>query len=273
MDSKLETIGLLDDHAIDLADAALLLAAADHPDSDLDALRLRVTGLVLRLQRDGAAGDAGDGARTRARLLTALLAHDEDFTGDADDYDNPANADMIALFERQRGLPVLLSILYVAVARRLGWDADPLGVPGHVVVRIGSEPTAQLIDPFDGGRLLGPDGLQAVLTRALGSQALIEPEHLVPLSNRAVLVRLVANQATRARRGGDVQRALTLHERMTLLAPGFTGLWWERARLEQLLGRVGAARASLGAMLETTREPVVRTRIRAALESLARSNS
>jgi len=270
MDRKLETIGLLDDSAIDLGEAALLLAAPDHPDADLEAIRARLTGMVLRLQRDGAGCDEPP---AQARLLTSLIAHDEGFTGDSDSYDDPANADLIALFERKRGLPVLLSIVYVALARHLGWEADPLGIPGHVVVRIGGETTSQLIDPFDHGRLLGPDGLQSVLTRALGSTAMIESEHLVPLSNRAVLVRLVANQATRARRGGDVERALTLHERMTLLAPGFTGLWWERARLEQLLGRVGAARASLGAMLETTREPVVRTRIRAALEALARSTS
>ena len=270
MDSELERIGLLDDAAIDIAEAALLLAAADHPHADLDLARARLTGLVLRLQRDGAGLSS---PRARARLLVETIAQVEGLTGDSVDYDNPANADLLALFDRKLGLPVTLSILYVALARRIGWAADPLGIPGHVLVRIGSEPAMQLVDPFDNGRLLGPDGLQAVLARALGSQALLEPEHLVPLSNRAVLVRLVANQATRARRGGDVQRALTLHERMTLVAPGFSGLWWERARLEQLLGRVGAARASLSAMLETTRDAAVRARIRAALEALARSNS
>lgn len=270
MGDELERIGLLDDETIDLAEAALLLAAPDHADVDLDTVRARLTGLALRLQRD-AAGVADP--RARAVALTQLIAHSEGMTGDSADYDNPANADFIALFERRRALPVTLSILYVAVARRVGWNADPLGIPGHVLVRVGTEPTLLLIDAFDGGRLLGPDGLQAVLARTLGTQVLIEPEHLLPLSNRAVLVRLVANQATRARRGGDVARALTLHERMTLIAPGFTGLWWERARLEQLLGRVGAARASLGAMLETTRDATVRARIRAALEALARSNS
>ncbi len=68
------------------------------------------------------------------------------------------------------------------------------------------------------------------------------------------------------------RRALTLHERMTLIAPGFTGLWWERARLEQLTGQLAAARASLGAMLETTRDASVRGRIHAALTALARTS-
>lgn len=268
--SELGRLGLVDDDAIDLADASLLLAAADHPEIDLDTARARLTGLALRLQREGA---GVTGARSRARVLTQLIAQTEEMSGDSSDYDNPLNADFLALFDRKRGLPVTLSILYVALARRVGWSADPLGLPGHVLVRVGHDPVAQLVDPFDGGRLLGDKGLQVVLARVLGAHAVLDAEHLTPLSNRATLVRLVSNQATRARRGGDVARALTLHERLTLIAPNFTGLWWERARLEQLLGQVTAARASLGAMLETTRDPAVRDRIRAALEALARSNS
>ena len=267
--SDLARLGLVDDAAIDLADAALLLAAADHPDAALDTARARLTGLVLRLQREAAGVDTAAG---RARVLSELIAQTLEITGDAADYDNPKNADFLALLDRKLGLPVTLSILYVALARRVGWAADPLGLPGHVLVRIGDEPVTALIDAFDGGRLLGPSGLGAVLTRVLGGNGTVEADHLVPLSNRATLVRLLTNQATRARRAGDVARALVLHERMTLIAPGFTGLWWERARLEQLAGDVGAARASLGAMLETTREPGVRQRIRAALNALARTN-
>ncbi|MBV8972474.1 MAG: transglutaminase family protein [Sphingomonadaceae bacterium] len=265
--SGLARLGLVDDADLDLAEAALLIAAADHPDAALDTARARLTGLVLRLQREAAWIDS---VAVRARLLAELVAQDAEITGDAGDYDNPANADFLMLLDRKLGLPVTLSILYVALARRVGWAADPIGLPGHVVVRIGTEPVTQLIDPFDGGRLLGPRGLAGVLARIVGAGG-VEAEHLVPLSNRATLVRLVTNQATRARRAGDVARALTLHERMTLIAPGFTALWWERARLEQLAGDNAAARASLGAMLETTRDPGVRQRVRAALNALART--
>ncbi len=267
--SDLARLGLVDDAAIDLADAALLLATADHPGAALDTARARLTGLVLRLQRE-AAGITSVAAR--ARVLSELIAHSSEITGDTADYDNPRNADFLSLLDRKLGLPVTLSILYVALARRVGWAAAPIGLPGHVLVRVGDEPVTQLIDPFDGGRLLGPTGLAAVLARVLGGEAALDADHLVPLSNRATLVRLVSNQATRARRTGDVARALVLHERMTLIAPGFTGLWWERARLEQLAGEIGAARASLGSMLETTRDAAVRDRIRAALNALARTS-
>ncbi len=80
------------------------------------------------------------------------------------------------------------------------------------------------------------------------------PVRFAPMTNRQLLIRLITNQASRARSGGDTARALRLYERMTLIAPRLTSLWWERARLEQVLGHNQAARASLTAMLETTHE-------------------
>ena len=266
----IQQLGLLDDGAIALDEAALRLAAPDHDNADLAPARAWLAGLAARLAEQGGGFVAG---RHRARILAELLAHGEGLTGDSEDYDNPQNADFLSLISRRRGLPVTLSILYVALARRVGWAAAPLGVPGHVLVRLGGEADAQLLDPFDGGRLVDGARLAAIVARTLGPDATVEREHLAPMGNRAVLVRMLSNQATRARRGGDVARALVLHERMTALAPGFSGLWWERARLEQLQGRNAAARASLAAMAETTHDPAVRGRIRAALEALARSNS
>ncbi len=79
--------------------------------------------------------------------------------------------------------------------------------------------------------------------------------------NRGTLARLLTNQAERARSEGHLERALTLYERMTVVDPGSTALWWCRAALEKEFGRGDAARASLRAILETTRDPEVRARV------------
>ena len=57
---------------------------------------------------------------------------------------------------------------------------------------------------------------------------------------------------------------------MTIIAPDNAQAWWERARLELQLEDIRAARASLSAMLEMTREPQLRAHISAALEALPR---
>ena len=265
-DAVLMRLGLIDDAAIELADAALACAAADRPADDLSLLRARLTGLATRLLADSSGMTT---ARSFSRLLAETLAGREGLTGDTQDYDNPANADLAKLFERRRGLPITLSLLYVALARRVGWQADVLNVPGHVLVSVGGETDRQLIDPFDHGRPIDRSALSDLIAQTIGGHITPSAEHLRPLSNREILVRLLSNQTVRARRGGDTARALLLTERMTLFAPRFTGLWWERARLEQLVGDVAAARASLAAMLETTHEARVKTRIASALAALA----
>lgn len=248
----LATLGCLEDEDIRLDTAALEFAAADRIRPDLGGPNLLLDTLAARLP-----GHI-HGSSARAEALCGLLAHAEGFAGDRSDYDNPRNADFISVLERRRGLPVALAILYVSIARRHGWTAQVLGLPGHVLVAIGGEAERVLIDPFHNGRRVDS---KLPATRS--------PEATL-LGNRQTLVRLVMNQASRAIRAGEDSRALTLYRRLTLVAPGIADLWWERARLEQRAGDKEAARRSLAAMRETTLDPAVVGQIRAAVETLAR---
>lgn len=264
---SLLAIGLADDEDIRLDEAALMLAASDHPGADLARPLEWLDSLAARL---GLMAGGSAGTADRAGALVRLLVEEEGFNGDQSTYDDPANADFLVLLRRRRGLPITLVILYAGLARRLGWPAVPLGLPGHVLLRLGGAADPLLLDPFTGGRTIGPAGVEMLIARALGRQGRPESGHLKPLSNREALVRLVSNQAMRARRAGQLDRARTLAARLTAIAPAQAELWWERARLEQLAGDKPAARASLSAMRETTRDPAVLARIRAAEDALAR---
>jgi len=267
----LSAIGLVDDEDIVLDRAALLLAAADRQEAsaELAAATGYLEALLVRLKA-AARQHAGDTPAAHADALVTLLADSEGFSGDEDDYDAPENSDLLAVLRRRRGIPISLSILYVSLARAMGWRADILGLPGHVLVAIGSRAGHVLVDPFADGRPVDARGVKAIVVRALGRQTTVTAAHVEPLGNRAILVRLLMNQASRARRSGDAPRALTLYRRMTLVAPDRSSLWWERARLERLAGDIDAARRSLAAMRETTHDPIVAGRIRAAVEALAR---
>jgi regulator of sirC expression with transglutaminase-like and TPR domain len=262
----LAAIGLMDDADIDLVEAGIALSLADRPRADAARLRRMVQNWAVTLQRDLApATGAG-----RALRLAGLIAGEAGLTGDTEDYDNPLNADLVAVAERGRGLPVALSILYVALARRVGWRAEALSLPGHVLVEVYGGGTPALIDPFDHGSSVSPRRAADIARH--GGGAPIGGRFPV-LGHRQLLVRLLSNQASRARLAGDVKRALALYERMTIVAPRMSALWWERAQLEQRIGRFGAARASLTAMLETTHDPALGQRIRATLATLARSDN
>lgn len=268
MHDAITELGLIEDEAIQLDAAALQLAALDHPDVDL---RVHVDALTHLTERLVRLGDDAHLPADRAAALSWVFAQEHGFDGDRVHYDDPGNADLIRVLERRRGLPVSLTILYVAAARRVGWPADVLNMPGHVLARIGPDVAPVLVDPFDGGAVVGQDRLATLLAQVLGRPTTPVAEHLAPMTNRAVLVRLLMNQATRAEARGDAARALTLYRRMTIIAPGIGHPWWERARLALAGGDTAGARASLGAMLEITRDPDLRTQVSAALDHLTRA--
>jgi regulator of sirC expression with transglutaminase-like and TPR domain len=266
VNEEIVQLGLMDDDNIELDEAALALAALDNPGIDLAPYRATLNDMAAQLERRrNAAGSVFD----QAALLAGVISGEHGFRGEAHNYDDPANADLISVMDRKRGMPITLSILYVALARRIGWTAVGLNTPGHLLVRIGKTPTSVVIDPFNAGVVVGRDAVAELLKRA--GAAGMTPEAVTPLSNQAMLVRLLLNQATRARSAGHLERALTVYQRMTTVAPLMSNLWWERAEVERQLGHIAAARASLNAMLETTREPDLRKHIRATLDSLTRS--
>lgn len=256
-------LGLMEDTEIDLDLAALELAALDHPGVDLDPYVDALRSMQAALHAVG--GNAASSV-DRAQALSVMMAEDFGFSGDRARYDDPQNADLIAVIDRRLGLPISLSILYVAMARRLGWSAMPLNTPGHVLVRLGDALDPVIIDPFNDGRIVAPEQVAALLDQMTGQATIADG--MLPLSNRSALVRLLLNQATRAEQAGDPARALVLYERMTIVAPMHAHGWWERARLQLTTKDVTGARNSLSAMLEITRDEDLRLQVSAALDAL-----
>jgi regulator of sirC expression with transglutaminase-like and TPR domain len=286
MNADIETLGLLDDDEIELDFAALALSALDHEGLDLEAYYELLDDIGERLA-DFADAETPE---EQAAALAQVFHREFGFTGDSDAYDVPLNADLVRVLDRRRGLPVSLSLLYVAAARRIGWHAWATNTPGHVLVRVGGgggggggeslddsedlgkddgDEPAVLIDPFHGGAPVGGERLALLLRAALGPGGVPAPEHLAPMSNRAVLVRLLLNQASRAEQSADPLRAMTLYERMSVIAPDNADGWWELARLQLQVQDTDAARHSLSAMLEVTRDPQRRALVSATLRAIA----
>ena len=264
MTYDLESLGLLDDDEIELDRAALALSALDHEGTDLAPYLYLLDEIADRL--DAVAGP-DDPLDAQGAALRQVLADEYGFIGDASGYDAPVNADMMRVLDRRQGLPVSLSILYVAAARRMGWQAWALNTPGHVLVRLGSE-RFMLLDPFHGGRPMSRNELEAMIAGFIGRGAEVKPEYLAPIPNRAVLVRLLTNQASRALQGGDTERALTIHQRMARIAPEYPDVWLALARLQSQIDDNDGARASLHAMLEVTRDEEYRSAANELLERL-----
>ena len=241
---RLTRLGQASDEALDLAETALLLASLDHPDPRLEDCRQRLG----RIGDDLAATAAGRGDRSlaaRARALREVLAERHGFQGDDQTYDDLANADLIRVIERRRGLPVALAILYIDAARRLGWPVEGLNFPGHFMIRLTADDGQGILDPFGGGELRDAPALRQLLKHAAGPEAELKPEHLAAVGNRDILVRLQNNIKVRLLQAGEIERAVDILERMLLIAPGQPLLWFELGGHYAGLGKLRGAMEAL----------------------------
>lgn len=86
-----------------------------------------------------------------ATALHHLLGVRDGFRGSPADYQRLESSLLHEVLRRRRGLPILLSVVWMEVARRAGAPVYGVALPGHFVVGFGPQEQQVLVDPFDGG--------------------------------------------------------------------------------------------------------------------------
>lgn len=211
---------------------------AEDPDARLDHLCLAVArelrgdrvdaaAALATLDRLGAelADVAARTARTaveQAGACAAVLGGVHGFAGDPEHYDDPRGSMLDLVLLRKTGLPILLSVVYIEVARRAGLPIAGVGLPGHYVCgHFGTDPPL-LLDPFGGGAPVD-----------------VVPEaapHVRPWTHHETTMRVLNNLVGSYQRRGQVVAALRVGE-LRLLLPAPDGL---REELEVELQRLRA---------------------------------
>ena len=246
--SILDQAGAQPDDAIDLAEAALALAALDRPRVGFDWYRRHLAQLVA---------DVGQAAAEMppAEAMTTVLAQRWGYVGDLDSYDDLQNANMMRVIDRRKGLPVTLGIIYLHVARAQGWTMVGLNFPSHFLVRLDAGGTRTILDPFHAGMARGPGELRDLLKAVPDAGAELMPEHYEAVSDRDILLRLQNNLKVRHIRAGDFAKALGVIEGMRRFAPKHAPLLREAGILYARLGNMRAAIEALDLYVTATGEP------------------
>ena len=188
--------------------------------------------------------------------------------GDNETYDDLANANLIRVLERRRGLPVALGILWLHAAEAAGWAAHGIDFPGHFMIALEGPRGQALVDVFAGGAAIEAPALRALLKRIEGAAAELRPGLLRPMGKREVLLRLQNNIKLRRLKAGALDSALTCTEDMLRLAPDGAALWREAGLMNQRLDRIGAALACFDRFLDLVPEGEAASRIRALAADL-----
>jgi regulator of sirC expression with transglutaminase-like and TPR domain len=248
LEQTLHVTGEMKDDEIDLANVALVLAALDQPEIDLAPYRAHLNDLAHDV---GAKipGGAEHNVMRRARALADVISHEHGYAGDETSYDDPKNADLMQVIDRRKGLPVALAILYLDIARRLGWEATGINFPSHFLIRLGLGAMRIIVDPFHGGAERSVADLRALLKQVAGLDAELEPAHYAPIGKRDTLIRLLNNIKIRALADGDVARGAEIIDRMMMIAPGAAFLLFEAGACHAKTGNLIRAGKALEAFL------------------------
>ena len=239
----LRHIGTLPDEDIDLAEAALALAALDHSDVSLDRYRDHLS-LLAREVAELNPPDT-DTLEGRVKALQDVLVGRHGYEGDTLTYDDIQNANMMQVIDRKKGLPVALGILFIQTARAQGWAISGLNFPGHFLVRLEYAGERVILDPFNQGQSRSVMELRDLLKVAAGADAELTPEYYATVGNRDILLRLQNNLKLRFMKADRVDKAVEILDGMLLFAPEEAMLWREAGLLNAHIGNLNAAVGAL----------------------------
>ncbi|MFJ3949387.1 transglutaminase-like domain-containing protein [Streptomyces sp. Je 1-4] len=234
------------------ADPALDEAGRDAAQIELD----RLAGLLPYAP----AGGPGAWARNLAELLGTRCG----FAGSPADYRRLESSLLHEVLRRRRGLPILLSVVWMEVARRAGAPVYGVALPGHFVVGFGDPAgTHVLADPFAGGRPLTDEDAELLVAGATGEP--LSAQTMTPADPLEIVLRMLNNIRAWAQARPEHSAVQLWALELSLLLPSHPArLRHERAQLLVQRGEflAGAAELEEYARVVEAVEPAGATAIR-----------
>lgn len=171
-----------------LAEACLLLGTFVDPSLD---------GFDYLGRLDRMAADVNGSTHLAIRRVVSIR---EGIGGNTEEYDKIDNGFLHKVLDSRRGLPIIVSAIWIEVGRRAGIEVEGVGLPGHFLVYAGG----QLVDPFHFGEAIGADEAARLVAESMGGHPRLEPAWLTPVGTPVILHRILTNLAERYRVLDDV---------------------------------------------------------------------
>lgn len=258
----------VEDERIDLVRAALVIAQSEYPNLDVDTYCARIEDLARRVKRQ--ISDLGDPSESIA-ALNRVLFEEEGFRGNAEDYYDPRNSFLNDVLDRKLGIPITLAVVYMEVARRVGFPLVGVGMPGHFLLKhYDVEGPKIVIDPFNRGNILTASDCQRFLEQIYDGQLQLQPEFLMAVSRRQVLVRMLNNLKSIYLSSRNFRKALPIVDLILAIYPRSPEDVKQRAMLRWSLGQNRGALADLNDYLKMSPDASDADEIRQTAATLRR---
>ena len=215
-----EDIAARQEDDIDLAEAALAIAAEEYRELNIPHYLARIDEMAATL-RQRLRGDI-----TTTETIIALnhyLFDELGFTGNAADYYDPRNSYLNEVLDRRLGIPITLSIVYVEIGQRIGLALHGVSFPGHFLVKCKVRNGTIVLDPYVRGASLGMDDLRQRIRAVQGEAVQASDDDLRRMLGAAgkkdILARVLRNLKGIYRQKRELERALSASMRIISLDP------------------------------------------------------
>ena len=150
----------------------------------------------------------------KMRILLHFVFRELRFRGDSKNYHDPENAFLDRVIDRRKGLPIMLSVVVMSIARRLNLPFYGANMPIHFMLVYQTHNQNILVDPFDGGTIVTYDQCYYFLKKNG-----IEPraEHLERAKESEILARCIRNLMHSYAKNHQEQKVADLKELLALV--------------------------------------------------------
>jgi regulator of sirC expression with transglutaminase-like and TPR domain len=216
---------------VSLAEGALLIAAEEYVDLDIDDYLRRIDEMGATLHRRL----RSDISATEALLaLNRYVFEELGFSGNAQDYYDPRNSFLNEVVDRRLGIPITLAVLYIEIGRRIGLSLHGVSFPSHFLVKCALRDGAVILDPYARGASLGLDDLKQRLQSVANTVELDEKLLKAMLAAAApndIFARILRNLRAIYLSKGEQVKALGASSRILTLLPHAAEEYRDRAQL------------------------------------------
>ena len=171
----------------DLESACFILAKIEYPELDIQQYVNKIDQLALETERRlyGIQGE-----RDKVEVINHFLFDEKGFHGNEKSYYEPENSYINKVLDRQTGIPISLSAIYLFLAGRLNLPVCGVGFPGHFLLKYRSNSRPFFIDAFNSGQILSQQECEHFL-RKRGYA--FHPYYLNTSESRDILARMIKN--------------------------------------------------------------------------------
>ena len=244
---------------IELDRAALLFAAVAQPGLDVEAHLGRLDRMAAELRPRISPEDSP------GRVVVAIdeyLFGELGFRGNELDYYDPRNSYLNEVLDRRLGIPISLSVVYMELARRVGFRLEGVGMPGHFLLRHPDPRDPLLVDAFNRGAIVTVEQCRERLRGIYGDALPMTSETLRTADSRAILRRMLLNLKNAYVQRDEIARAIEAVELILVVEPAAVGELRDRGLLRFRVGDFRGARADLERYLEVGAEPGEQSHVR-----------